>query len=48
MILLVVWAILSVVGFAFHGLFWLAVVGIILFLGTIVVGVIRQVLQRRT
>ena len=41
-ILLVVWAILSVVGFVFEGLLWLAVIGIILFIGTLVVGIIRQ------
>jgi len=41
-ILLIVWAILSVVGFAFKGLLWLAVIGIILFVGTVVVGALRQ------
>lgn len=41
-ILLVVWAILAVVGFVFNGLLWLAVVGIILFLGTLTVGIVRQ------
>jgi hypothetical protein len=41
-ILLVVWAILAVVGFVFNGLLWLAVVGIILFLGTLIVGIVRQ------
>lgn len=41
-ILLVAWAILSVVGFVFEGLFWLAVIGIILFLGTLLIGAIRQ------
>ncbi|MFY9714224.1 MAG: hypothetical protein WAK00_12185 [Microbacterium sp.] len=41
-VLLVVWAILSVVGFVFEGLFWLAVIGIILFLGTLIIGMIRQ------
>jgi len=41
-ILLVVWAILSVVGFAFQGLLWLAVIGIILFVGTLVFGAVRQ------
>lgn len=40
--LLVVWAILSVVGFAVEGLLWLAVIGIVLFLGTLVVAIIRQ------
>ncbi len=47
-ILLVVWAILSVVGFAFEGLLWLAVIGIILFIGTLVVGIIRQRTRRRS
>ncbi len=46
-ILLVVWAILAVVGFVFQGLLWLAIVGIILFLGTLVVGVIRQRSRRQ-
>lgn len=41
-ILLVVWAILSVVGFVFEGLLWLGVIGIILIVGTIIFGVIRQ------
>lgn len=41
-ILLVVWAVLSVVGFAFQGLLWLAVIGIVLFLGTLLFGVVRQ------
>jgi len=47
-ILLVVWAILTVVGFAFEGLLWLAVVGIILFVGTIVFGAVRASVRRRT
>ena len=41
-ILLVAWAVLSVVGFFFEGLLWLAVIGIILFVGTLLVGFIRQ------
>lgn len=41
-VLLVVWAILAVVGFVFEGLLWLAVIGIILLIGTLVVGLIRQ------
>ncbi len=45
-ILLVVWAILAVVGFVFQGLLWLAIIGIILFLGTLIVGFIRQRRQR--
>lgn len=41
-ILLVIWAILSVVGFVFEGLLWLAIIGVILFIGTIVFGAIRN------
>jgi hypothetical protein len=41
-ILLVLWAVLAVVGFAFQGLLWLAAVGIVLFVGTLVFGAIRQ------
>ena len=47
-ILLVVWAILSVVGFVFKGLLWLAVIGIVLFVGTLLVGIIRQRVGRRS
>lgn len=45
-ILLVAWAVLAVVGFVFEGLLWLAVVGVILFLGTLIVGIIRQRIRR--
>jgi hypothetical protein len=41
-ILLVAWAVLSIVGFAFEGLLWLGVIGIVLFVGTIVFGAVRQ------
>jgi hypothetical protein len=41
-ILLVVWAVLSIVGFFFEGLLWLGVIGIVLFIGTLVFGVVRQ------
>lgn len=41
-ILLVLWAILSIVGFVFEGLFWLALVAIVLFVGTLIVGIIRH------
>jgi hypothetical protein len=40
--LLVIWVVLSVIGFAIKGLFWLAIVGIVLFLGTALVGFIRR------
>lgn len=45
-ILLVVWLILSIVGFAFEGLLWLAIIGIVLFVGTIVFGLVRRGARR--
>lgn len=41
-ILLVVWAILTVVGFVFKGLLWLAIIGIILFIGTAILGLVQR------
>ena len=41
-VLLVLWLILAVVGFAVEGLTWLAIIGIILFVGTAAVGVVRR------
>jgi hypothetical protein len=32
--LLVIWVVLAVLGFAIHGLFWLAIIAIVLFLLT--------------
>ncbi|GGD33212.1 hypothetical protein GCM10010915_12010 [Microbacterium faecale] len=46
-ILLVIWAVLSVVGFAIKGLIWLAIIGIILFAGTIIFGMIRNAARRK-
>lgn len=40
-ILLIIWLALSVLGFVLEGLFWLAVIGIILFLLTAVFGAVR-------
>lgn len=45
-ILLVVWVVLSIVGFAFEGLLWLAIIGIVLFVGTLIFGIIRQRARR--
>lgn len=42
LILLVAWAVLSIVGFAFEGLLWLAIIGIVLFVGTLIFGIVRQ------
>jgi hypothetical protein len=41
-ILLVAWAVLSIVGFALEGLLWIGIIGIVLFVGTIVFGLVRQ------
>lgn len=41
-ILLVVWAVLSIVGFALEGLLWLGVIGIVLFVGTVIFGILRN------
>ena len=46
-VLLVLWAILSVVGFALKGLLWLGIIGIVLFTGTIVFGAIRRAASKR-
>jgi hypothetical protein len=41
-VLLVLWLILTIVGFAIEGLVWLAIVGIVLFVGTAAIGVVRR------
>jgi hypothetical protein len=46
-VLLVLWLIVAVVGFAFKGLIWLALVGIILFVGTAAIGFVRRKALRR-
>lgn len=47
-ILLVAWAVLAIVGFAFHGLLWLAIIGIVLFVGTIAFGIVRGRVARNS
>jgi hypothetical protein len=46
-VLLVLWLILTIVGFAIDGLLWLAIVGIVLFVGTAAIGVVRRNALRR-
>ncbi|CAH0260434.1 hypothetical protein [Microbacterium sp. Bi128] len=41
-ILLIAWAVLAVVGFAFEGLLWLGIIGIVLFVGTVIFGLVRR------
>lgn len=48
LVLLAVWAVLTIVGFTFQGLLWLAIIGIILFVATIIFGLIRTRAGRRT
>jgi hypothetical protein len=45
-ILLIVWLGLSILGFVVKGLIWLAVLGIVLFLATLVIGLIRGARNR--
>ena len=40
--LLVIWLVLAVLGFVIKGLFWLAIVGIVLFVATAILGWIRR------
>ncbi|MBT9606465.1 hypothetical protein [Microbacterium sp.] len=46
-ILLVAWAVLAVVGFAFEGLLWLGIIGIVLFVGTVIFGMVRRSAARK-
>ena len=46
LILLVAWVVLSIVGFVFEGLLWLAFIGIVLCVGTLIFGLLRQSAKR--
>lgn len=46
LILLVAWVVLSIVGFVFEGLLWLAIIGIVLFAATVIFGLLRQRARR--
>ncbi|HEY3479157.1 MAG TPA: hypothetical protein VGL02_09685 [Streptomyces sp.] len=41
-VLLVLWVVVAVIGFAFKSLRWLGIIGIVLFLATGVIGLIRR------
>ena len=41
-VFLVLWAILAIVGFAIEGLLWLAIIGIVLFVGTAAIAIVRR------
>jgi hypothetical protein len=40
--LLIIWAVLAVLGLAIKGLFWLFVIGLILFVATGIIGWVRR------
>ena len=40
--LLVLWLVLTILGFVLHGLLWLAIIGIVLFVATSVYGWVRR------
>jgi hypothetical protein len=46
-VFLVLWLILAIVGFAIEGLTWLAIIGIVLFVGTAAIGMVRRRALRR-
>lgn len=48
LVLLVIWAVLTIVGFTFQGLLWLAIIGIVLIVGTVIFGLLRTRASRRT
>jgi NADH:ubiquinone oxidoreductase subunit 3 (subunit A) len=41
-VLMVLWLILAIVGIAIDGLLWLGIIGIVLFLGTALIGGLRR------
>jgi hypothetical protein len=41
-VLVVLWVILAIVGFAIKGLLWLGIIGIVLVLGTLVIAFVRR------
>lgn len=46
-VLLAVWLIVAIIGFTFHGLVWLAVIGVVLFLATAAISFVRRSAVRR-
>lgn len=47
-VLLAVWLIVAILGFAIKGLIWLAFIGIVLFLATVVIGFVRRSMSKRS
>ncbi|WP_156642202.1 LPXTG cell wall anchor domain-containing protein [Arthrobacter sp. B6] len=40
--LLIIWLVLSIIGFVLEGLLWLAIIGLVLFVGTAVWGWVKR------
>jgi hypothetical protein len=47
LVILVIWLVLAVLGFVIKGLFWLAIIGIVLFVATAVFGGVKRSALRR-
>lgn len=41
-VLLAVWVVVSVIGFAVEGLMWIGIIGVVLFVGTAAIGAVRR------
>ncbi|GAA4844077.1 hypothetical protein GCM10023201_38830 [Actinomycetospora corticicola] len=46
-LVLIVWLVLAILGFVIKGLFWLAIVGIVLFVATAILGGVKRSSLRR-
>ncbi|WP_146751946.1 DUF4175 domain-containing protein [Phytoactinopolyspora halophila] len=47
LVLLAIWLVLSIVGFALEGLLWLGVIGVVLFVATALIGWVRRGVNKR-
>jgi hypothetical protein len=46
-VLLILWLVVTVMGFVFKSLLWLAIIGILLFIGTGAIELVRRTTTRR-
>jgi hypothetical protein len=46
-VLLAVWLVVSIIGFALKGLIWLGIIGVVLFIATAAIGAVRRKALRR-
>ena len=47
LVALIIWLVLAVLGFVVHGLVWLAIIGVVLFVATAVYGSVKRSALRR-